>query len=46
MPLGEHSMNTHTTSWARVLSVLREGQRAHKREREGESKSESQRNVG
>lgn len=33
MPLGEHSMNTHTVSWVRVLSGLRE---RHTRERESE----------
>lgn len=31
MPLGEHSMNTHTVSWLRVLSGLRE---RHTREKE------------
>lgn len=30
MPLGEHSMNTHTVSWLRVLSGLRERQTREK----------------
>lgn len=38
MPLGEHSMNTHTVSWVRVLSGLRE---RHTREKESERESET-----
>lgn len=37
MPLGEHSMNTHTVSSARVLSGVRERRRKRERERDAAS---------